>query len=133
MNIAKVMSPVLFILLLSYAVNLAIFLVDLDAVKGYNILYAYGVTTTFSNFVIQLVIYSRLSENITDDLFASGDLFYELPWYRLPLKLQKLYAMPIHRSQKEFRLSGLGIIECSMRVCASVSCAFLILSIKKYN
>lgn len=132
-NIAEVMSSVLFFLLLSYALVLAIFLVDLDAVNGFNILYAYGVLTTFTNFVFQLIIYCRLSENITDDLFASGDLFYESPWYRLPPKLQKLYMLPIQRSQQEFRLSGFGIIECSMRICAAVSYVFLILFICKID
>lgn len=113
------MSPVLFFLLLSYAIIIAIFLLDFEAVDEFTFV-VYGMLTAFSNFVMQLVIYSRLSENVTRDLFASGDLFYDSPWYQLAPNLQKLYALPILRSQREFRLTGLGIIECSLRVFASV-------------
>lgn len=61
-----------------------------------------------------LYIYCKISENITNDLYSIGDAFYECVWYRLPIKQQKTYSMPIQCGQKEFRLMGLGFIECSL-------------------
>lgn len=119
-HVSDVMSPILFFLLLSYAIIIAVFLLNFEAIDEFT-LTIYGMVSAFIFFLAQLLIYSRLSENITEDLFATGDLFYESPWYQLPPKLQKLYILPIQRSQKVFRLKGLKIIECSMGVCASVS------------
>lgn len=98
---------------------IAIFLIYLGLVNIVSIP-GIGMITTIINLLVQLVIYCAFSEKVTNDLFESGDLFYESPWYRLPVKLQKLYILPVQRSQKEFRLSGLGIIECSLGVFASV-------------
>lgn len=125
--IADVMSPILFFLLVSYAIAIAVFLLDFEAADHFNLV-VFSMVFILLNFLIQLVLYSRLSENITEDLFASGDLFYESLWYQLPPKLQKLYMLPIQRSQKEFRLKGLGLIECSLGVCASVGCGSAILN-----
>lgn len=117
--IADVMSPLLFFLLLSYSIIIAVFLFNVEALDELNFV-VFGILTALSQLVMQLVIYSRLSEYITEDLSATGDLFYESPWYRLSPKQQKLYILPILRSQREFRLMGLGIIECSLRICAAV-------------
>lgn len=119
-NIADVMSPLLFFLLLSYSIIIAVFLFNIEALDEINFV-VFGIFTALSQLVMQLVIYSRLSEYITEDLAATGELFYESPWYQLPSKKQKLYVLPILRPQREFRLMGLGIIECSLRICAAVS------------
>lgn len=88
-------------------------------------IHSFGLTffatlTGLINILMQMIIYCQLSENVTLDLLASGDTFYESLWYRLPITVQKLYMLPIQRSQREFRVTGLGIIECSLRVFASV-------------
>lgn len=114
------MSPVLFFLLLSYAIIIAVFLLDFDAANELNLAVC-GMVFAFLNFLMQLIIYSCLSEIVTNDLCASGDLFYESPWYQLPPKLRMIYMLPLLRPQREFRLAGLGIIECSLRSFASVT------------
>lgn len=66
-------------------------------------------------------IYCFLSENVTHNLTLIGDYFYNYTtWYRLAVKQQKLLILPIQCAQKEFRLEGLGIVECSLRVFSSV-------------
>lgn len=116
------MSAILFVLLLSYAVTIAIFMFGLELVRPLGVTF-FGLLTALLNFLAQLAIYCYFSENVTHDLLATSDLFYESPWYRLPYKLQKLYVVPIARAQRQFRLTGLGIIECSLRVFASVAIA----------
>lgn len=61
------------------------------------------------------------SEVITHDLCTIADIFYGYAWYRLPVKQQKLFILPIQRANKALRLTGLGLVDCSLRVFASVS------------
>lgn len=121
--ISNVMSPILFVLLLSYSITIAIFLVCLGLVNIFS-LTAFATITALTDILTQMVIYCAYSENVTNDLVASGESFYESPWYQLPVKLQQFYILPIQRSQKEFRRSGLGIIECSLGVFVSVGAYF---------
>lgn len=118
-TIADIMSTVLFFLLLTYAITIAVFMVDMEATESIDLAFV-GSLTGLINILIQLVIYCAYSENLTTDLGATGDVFYKTLWYQMPVKLQKLYVLSIARSQREFRLTGLGIIECSLRIFASV-------------
>lgn len=117
--ISDVTSTILFLLLLSYAITLAAFMVGLELVESFGIP-CFGMITAVVNLLTQMVVYCTFSENMTNDLFDTGDIFYESPWYELPISLQKLYFFPIIRLHRVFRLSGLGVIECSLRVFASV-------------
>lgn len=122
--IADVMSATLFALLLMFSITLAAFMIDLAATNTLD----FEFLGTFSSIIvilIQLIIYCHLSENVTNDLAQTGDVFYESQWFPLPVKLQKVYILPILRSQKDFRVTGLGIIECSLRVFASVRLTLL--------
>lgn len=117
--IADIMSTVLFFLLLMYAVTIAVFMVDMEGADSFDVAF-YGTLAGLVNILMQMIIYCAYSENVTSDLYDSGEVFYESLWYQLPATTQKLFIMPILRSQKEYRLSGLGIIECSLRIFASV-------------
>lgn len=117
--ISDVMSGILFVILLSYAVTIAVCLVGLEIVEPFGVAF-FGLIASISSLLTQMVIYCAFSENMTNDLYSTGDLFYESPWYRLSPTLQKLYILPIARLHREFRLTGLGIIECSLRIFASV-------------
>lgn len=129
--IADVMSVILFLLLLSYAVTIAICLTALNLVEPFGVAF-FGFVASCFNLLMQLIIYCAFSENVTTDLYATGDIFYEFPWYRLPVDLQKLFILGILRAQSEFRLTGLGIIECSLKVFASVMYLNVVLSILFY-
>lgn len=61
-----------------------------------------------------------LSEQVTSDLLAIADIFYNSTWYRLPARQQKLVVLPIQRADRDLRLNGLGMFECSLSVFATV-------------
>lgn len=65
-------------------------------------------------------LFCKLSENMTDRLLKIGDVFYKCPWYRLSVRQQKLFLLPIQRGQMEYRISGLGIVECSLAIFTAV-------------
>lgn len=117
-DIAQIMSPILFPQLFICAIDIAILLIAIDS-HVFSITSAMLAVGLF-NILIPLFIYCKLSENITFDLFRSGDLFFECAWYHLPIKQQHLFIVPIQRAQRGFRLMGLGIIECSLSMFLSV-------------
>lgn len=118
--VGEIISIGLFFQLFICAISLAVYLVAIAS----NV-------TLAVNFVVMLVgisvtllssyMYCYLSENITIMLEAIGDIFYEFAWYHLPPKQQTLFLLPIQRTQIEFRLTGLGIVDCSLGVFLSVS------------
>lgn len=95
--------------------------VGLELVSLLPVVVALGILASIFNLLTQMMIYCAFSENLTYDFCTTGEIFYNLLWYQFSIKLQKLYVLPLLRSQREFRLSGLGIIECSLRVLASVN------------
>lgn len=117
--ISDVMSTILFLLLLSYSITIAALLISLQLLNTLTVA-SFGLVIAVVNILTQILIYCAFSENMTHDLLATGDIFYNSPWYRLSVTLQKLYVLSILRPQRKFRLSGLGIIECSLGVFASV-------------
>lgn len=115
------MSANFFFQLLTCAVSTAIFLVGLESNNN-----TVNVTSVISFVAITialfgLFIYCKLSENITCDLYAICDMFYESTWYRLPVDQQKWFIWPIQRGQKTIRLTGLGFIDCSLATFLSVN------------
>lgn len=60
------------------------------------------------------------SDCVTLGLLEVSQIFYDSSWYYLAAKKQKLLVLPIQRAQREFRLRGLGLIDCSMVVYSSV-------------
>lgn len=69
-------------------------------------------------------IYFYFSEQITFSLMEIGDFFYDSAWYRLPSKQQSHLVLPIQRAQREFRLRGLHLFNCSLPVFLSVCFGF---------
>lgn len=117
------MSVGLFFQLLVCAASLALCMVGIEksGLSSTNFFLAMaGVVTT----VTSTYIYCFLSENVASDLSAIGSIFYDCEWYRLPVKQQKLFGVAIQRAQKSFRMTGLGLVECSLRVFTSVSTCF---------
>lgn len=85
-----------------YSFETAIAFLDLGLVLGLTFAYFY------------------LAEHITTDLLGIADIFYNSPWYRLGTKRQILFVLPIQRAQREMRLTGLGLFECSLVVFSKV-------------
>lgn len=114
------MSPTIFFQLLCSAVNTAVSLCAIDVTN----LISMSTLTAFDALAcvyVQIFVYCYLSEAMTSKLLLIRDIFYGSAWYRQPSKLQQLMIFPIQRSGKAFRLKGLGIINCSLWVFASVS------------
>lgn len=65
-------------------------------------------------------IYCYFSEQLTSHLYEIDDIFYGLTWYQLPIKTQKLLIPTIQHSQQEFRLNGIGFVDCSLLVFGKV-------------
>lgn len=114
------MSAALFYQLFFCAVTTAVLLFAIDT----NSLFTLSTIISIQGILIiatPTFVYCNLSEQLTSQLFSIGDIFYERAWYRMPLKHQQLVIFPIRRSHMEFRLMGLGIIDCSLSVFVSVS------------
>lgn len=117
--VGEIMSSSLFFQLLFCAISLAVYMVAFasNLSPSMNLLMmVLGVSVTTA----ATSVYCYLSENITNSLEDAGDIFYGFPWYRLPAKQHILFQLPIRRAQKNFRLTGLGIVECSLSVLLQV-------------
>lgn len=117
---ADSMSIVLFSQLFLSAIELGfcIFVINSNRLTRFETIAA---SVGCMTVLISTFVYCALSENVTKDMAAIGDGVYECVWYRLPVKQQKLFLLPIQRSQKEFRMSGLGFVRCSLNAFTSVS------------
>lgn len=107
------MSDSLFYQLCMCAVVTAINLYSLEA-SGILSLHA---MTSFYDLNITLLttfVFCYFSEKLSTDLYGIAEIFYDSMWYRLPAKQQILVIFAIQHSQREFRLSGFGIINCSL-------------------
>lgn len=62
-------------------------------------------------------VFCYFAENVTDDLLSISDSFYQSNWYQYPAKQQRtLFMLAIRRAQSECRMSGLGLVDCSLGV-----------------
>lgn len=123
-NIQGLMSGIIFIVLLSCVLFLVLMLLKMDQFTTitYDSISIFDALLTYS---IICYVYCRFSENITSKSLEIGDIVYNSLWYKMPLKEQKLIILMIQRSQKEFRLSGLGLVDCSLATFLAVRINFL--------
>lgn len=115
----KIMSAGLFFQLLASAITFAVFMVGIETSPVKSLLFCVSVQGMTYNMLITYA-YCLFSEMISADLAAIGDIFYGCAWYRMPVKQQNRLMLPIQRAQVEFRLYGLGFIECSLKTYTSV-------------
>lgn len=125
--IRYIMLDILFYQLLVCAVIIAFNLFGLETAT--LDMHTFLAAAELIDTVILTYIYCYLSEQITSDLVDIGDIFYGSDWYGMPVKFQKLVALPILRSQREIQLSGLELIDCTLTIYLSVSLEFPFLSI----
>lgn len=113
------MNGILFSQLLMCALITAFNLFALASMEQINV----QAMASFHDLISVLVttfIYCYLSETVTENLLAAGDVFYASLWYYLPAKQRKLIQLTVGRSQRGFRLKGYGLIDCSLSVFLSV-------------
>lgn len=118
-SVADIMSAGLFCQLLVCATSLAVYMVGIESNVNAKISIVISILGS-SCTLASTYIFCHLSEYVTRDLCAIGEFFYNFGWYQLPLKKQVLFILPIQQAQIEFRMTGLGIVECSLRVFTSV-------------
>lgn len=104
------MSESLFYQLCICAVVTAINLNALEA-SGISSIHAMASFYDLSITLLTTFVFCYFSEQ----LYGIGEIFYNSIWYRLPAKQQIPIIFAIQHSQQVFRLSGFGIIDCSLR------------------
>lgn len=114
------MSTIFFYQLLLCAVIVALYLSMMASSNlfSFNIIVCLAAMSTV---LLPTFFYCKLSESVTFDLELIGDTFYECSWYYLHPKQQQMFVLPIQRAQNCFRMTGLGIVECSLNAFSFVS------------
>lgn len=118
-SLREVMKVVLFSMTLTCVIVIAANLLVFELNESFN----QEIFVAFLDMGVEIIMtfaHFYLAEWITSDLLTIGDHFYNSAWYDLPLKHQKLLVLPIQRAQRELRLKGLGLFECSLPVFSMV-------------
>lgn len=119
-NIQIIMSGPLFFDLFYSVLFIAFSLFALDhSMEQINLNSIICIECLFFAILITYILCS-LSEKMTQQSYRIGDTLFESKWYKLPIKEQKLLILFIQRSQKEFRLNGYKIIDCSLKTFVAV-------------
>lgn len=114
------MTGMIFFQLLCSVVIIAFILVAFNETNGYNLQMLLANCNIFALNVIMCYVYCYFSEQVTGIAVDIGDVVYKSLWYKMPVKDQILIGLVIVRAQKEFRMSGFGIIECSLELFLTV-------------
>lgn len=114
------LSEMIFYQLLFTAIELATFMFVVDETDVLSPASNVAIIA-ISTILVPTLLFCKLSENVTGCLEIVGDHFYGIPWYSLGPKQQKLFVLTIQRAQKQFRINGLGIVDCSLEIFALVS------------
>lgn len=125
-TLRTIMSGVLFYQLLICAAVTAFNLFALES-NGFLSLNAAVSIYLMVTALITTFLYCYLAEGFTADLKEIGLIFYRSDWFQLSIKHQKMFVLLIKRSQREFRLSCFGLIDCTLKVFSSVKFAFCFL------
>lgn len=112
-NIRDMMSGVLFYQLLSCIMFLALSFLFVDNAERIDT----ALILNFQCLVMYMIVcylYCDLSEKITENSFEISKIAYESIWYEFTPKHRKALVLIIMRSQKDFRLNGFGLVNCSL-------------------
>lgn len=122
-NICDLLSGVIFIKLLTCVLLLVLALLSLDqfTVVDFNLLYTWYFLL---NCLFLCYVYCHCSESITAKSFEISYVVYSSLWYEMSVEQQKAIILIIQRSQKKFRLTGLGLVDCSLATFSSVTIHF---------
>lgn len=113
-------SEVIFYQMLFSAIDLATFMFAIDETKGMNPSNSTAIEGALT-VLLPSYMFCVLSENVTGRFADIGNAFYGCPWYYLSAQQQKMFLLPIQRAQKEFRLNGLGMVDCSLEIFSRVN------------
>lgn len=105
------MSGVLFLILINCILIQIFLLFTLDQSVVMNASLLFMVECLLLSMFICFTYY-YFSEAITEHPFKIGDNAYNSFWYEMSAKQQKAIILMIARSQRESRLTGLGMVDC---------------------
>lgn len=117
---AGCMSPALFFQLLFSAIEMAFLCFVVES----NVFFSFPpfvANVGSATVLLPTFFYCNLSKAVSTDLSAICDVFYNYSWYLMRANQQKHILFPIRRAQQEFRIKGLGIVQCSLGAFMSVS------------
>lgn len=129
-TIRDIMNGVLFYQLLICAAVTAFNLFALES-NGFLSLNAAVSMYLMVSGIITTFLYCYLAENFTAHLLEIGLIYYDLAWYELPVKRQKMFVLLIKRARREIRLKCFGLIDCSLSVFWSVR-FFVVVKLKGF-
>lgn len=108
------MSVIIFNVLLSCVLFFVLILLALDRFSTTDLNLLINMNCLVAYLVI-CYVNCHFSESITTKSFEIGDIIYNnLLWYEMSIKERKVVTLIIQQSQKEFRLTGLGLVDCSL-------------------
>lgn len=113
------MSEIIFIVLITNMMIIAFNLFAIESSKVFSLQTLVGVSLLICLLPV-IFGYCFLAEVTTANLYGIGGIFYESPWYRLPVKHQRIVIFPIQRTEQTFRFQSLGVINCSLATFLSV-------------
>lgn len=118
-NIRNLSSAILFSVLNSFVLFLTLNFFSFDQSTGID----FGLIVNLVGLSVYLTLgytYCYFSEAITTKSFGIGADTYDLLWNEMTMQQQKATMLIIGKSQQEFRLTGLGLVDCSMETFLSV-------------
>lgn len=118
-RIAELMSDIIFIMLFSCVIYFSICLFSLDQVDEIDSTFRIRITAPLPILFVTC-LYCYFSEMITEKSAAVAQTTFDSMWYKLAMNQQKAIIPILVRSQREFRLQGLGIIDCSFPIYLAV-------------
>lgn len=127
-NMRDLMSGVLFNALFSCVLYIALLLFSLD--QSFTVDFALFINLVgIFVYLVTCYIYCYFSERITTNSIKIADDAYDSLWYRMTVRQQMKVMFIIQRAQKEFRLTGLELVDCSLATFLTVVIDFIILNL----
>ncbi|XP_031636184.1 uncharacterized protein LOC116349071 [Contarinia nasturtii] len=110
---AVIISGPLFFQLLVYVVFLALNLLQFDQeISDFSLAMALNINALLNQVLLNYVT-CNYSTNVALKVCTVADVAFDAHWYSFPVADQKLFPLLIQRTQKQIRLSGYDIINCS--------------------
>lgn len=118
------MSGILFVVMLACVLILALILFSFDQSTAINMAQLVNLMGLLAYLFLGFT-YSYFSETITANSFKIGEDAYNSLWNEMEIQQQKAIMLIIGRSQKEFRLTGLGLVDCTLATFLAVTVFFI--------
>lgn len=119
-RVYRLMSEIIFLMLLSCVIYFLVCLFSLDQVEEIDSTIRLRILAPMPVLLITY-IYCYFSEMVTEKSSAIAETTYDSMWYTMPAKRQRAIVMILIQSQREFRLQGVGMLDCSFRIYLTVS------------